>query len=156
VKFFFDNNIAFHMAKALNALGERQGYPPIVSQREMAGDSPLSGHTKDWQWMPRLAAQNEGWIIVSGDVNISKRMHEKAAWLESGLTAFFLGDGWADRKFWDQIMILMRWWPRIVEQARATPKGAGYIVPLSGNEFRVLRMAEIKNGLAKRVQRFDR
>ena len=74
--------------------------------------------------------------------------------MATGLTAFFLADNWANLKFWDQTIMLLKWWPRIVEQARKTPAGAGYIVPVKGTTFTTLRIAELKIGVARRLERF--
>jgi len=157
VKFFFDSNISEHIAAALNALGEKYDYPPITSQRGLPRDSVLAATKKDWEWLPKLAEDGSDWVIISGDVRISAGMHEAAAWLASGLTAFFLASGWGNLNFWDQTISLLKWWPHIVKQAQKTPAGAGYIVPVKmpahGAEFKTLRMAELQATSTKRFER---
>jgi hypothetical protein len=155
VRFFFDSCIAVHIAKALDVLGERQEYPRITSQRDLSRDSPLAATKKDWEWIPVLAADGSDWIIISGDQRISRGLHERAAWLQSGLTAFFLADAWASKSFWDQTVMLAQRWPKIVETARATPSGAGYVVPLTG-EFKVIRVPDLKRDTDARMKRFNR
>ena len=48
--------------------------------------------TPDQEWLATLAEEGD-WVIVSGDPRITRGKHERQAWLESGLTAFFLGKG---------------------------------------------------------------
>jgi hypothetical protein len=129
VRFFFDNCLAVSFARALNILGEKQGLPPITHLREK-----FASDIKDVDWIRALAAQGD-WVIISGDPRISRGRHEKEAWLESGLTAFFLAKGWMNLKMWDQAWNLVRWWPLIVDQASAVRPPAGFLVPLKGTKF---------------------
>jgi hypothetical protein len=68
------------------------------------------------------------WTIVSGDVRITKLAHERAAWLASGLTAFFVAKGW-DLPFWEKTARIVQWWPRIIQQTKRVQPGAGFYVP---------------------------
>lgn len=131
MKFFLDNCIAPVFAKALNILAEKQGYP-IVHLRDQ-----FPTHTKDPEWIRALADEGD-WVIVSGDPRISRGKAERQAWQESRLTAFFFGDGWASRKYWNQAEDLVHWWPKIVLEAEKAPKGKGFLIPFNGKEFKVL------------------
>ena len=131
MKFFLDNCIAPVFAKALNILAEKQGYP-IVHLRDK-----FPTQTKDPEWIRALADEGD-WVIVSGDPRISRGKAERQAWQESRLTAFFFGDGWASRKYWNQAEDLVHWWPKIVLEAEKAPKGKGFLIPLNGKEFKVL------------------
>lgn len=131
MKFFLDNCIAPVFVKALNILAERQGYP-IVHLRKN-----FPANTKDPEWIRALGEEGD-WIIVSGDPRISRGKAEQQAWQESRLTAFFFGDGWASRKYWNQAEDLVHWWPKIVLEAVKAPKGKGFLIPINGKEFKVL------------------
>lgn len=131
MRFFLDNCISPVLARALNVLAEVQQYE-IVHLRER-----FEPDTKDVDWIAILAGEQE-WVIVSGDTRISRSKAEKAAWRESGLTAFFMADGWSQKKFWTQAAELVHWWPAIVLTARQAPRGSGYLVPTKGKDLKVI------------------
>jgi hypothetical protein len=54
---------------------------------------------------------------------------EREAPRRAGLIVFFLDKGWASRKFWDTAHNLVRWWPRVIEQAEGIQGGAAFKVP---------------------------
>lgn len=115
----------------MKVLNENQGHG-ITHLREKfpeGADDPV--------WIFALGVE-EGWIIVSGDPQITRGRAEREAWRESKLTAFFLGSGWASRKYWVQIEELVRWWPKIIEQAQKAEKGTGFILPFKAKEMKVI------------------
>jgi len=72
------------------------------------------------------------WIAITKNPKICTVPHERAKWLQSKVTAFFLdGPGWGNLKLWDFSWRLIRWWPTIVEVGETAPAGTGYIVPAS-------------------------
>jgi hypothetical protein len=83
---------------------------------------------KDPEWLEQLSHE-EGWIVISGDPRITRGKAERAAWLQSGLTAFFFTDGFASRSIYEQASELFRRWPDIVRLARENPKGKGFLIP---------------------------
>ncbi|MGH7720938.1 MAG: hypothetical protein ACREON_19090 [Gemmatimonadaceae bacterium] len=130
MRFVLDNCISLAMAQAVAVLARAQNIEVIhLSER-------FPGRTPDTEWISQL--REEGWIIVSGDTRISRSPADRAAWHESGLTAFFLADGWAGRRFWVQAAELVRWWPVIVETAQTCSSGSGFLLPFKGNEPRLI------------------
>ena len=132
MKFFFDNCISPAYVKALRILAAVQGYD-LVHLAEKFNRADV----KDVEWLHTLGTEG-GWVIVSGDPRIARGQAERKAWMESGLTAFFLGDGWSSLGFWKQAEHLIGWWPRIVLKARdpTLKTGTGFILPLRGKEFK--------------------
>ncbi len=86
MKFFIDNCLPPRWAPALSALAS-PGEFEVVHLRTKSDRG-----TGDVDWIRPLSAEG-GWTIVSGDVRITKSVHEREAWLNSGLTAFFLVKG---------------------------------------------------------------
>lgn len=129
MKFFLDNCISYVYAEALKILAKPQGYP-IVHLRER-----FPTGADDLDWIPALGAEGD-WVIVSGDLRISKSRAVRAAWKESGMTAFFFDSGWTEMNFWKQAEDIVRWWPRIVLKAREVPTGTGLVIPLKGKDFK--------------------
>lgn len=87
MKFFLDNCISKAMAVAIAAIGKSQGIE-IVHLTEI-----FDAKTPDTVWIPGIKGM--GFVVVSGDPRISRNPANRAAWLESELTAFFsTTDGW--------------------------------------------------------------
>ena len=131
MKFFCDQCIALTYVRAVRVLAEIQKYE-IKHLSEL-----FSPSTPDTVWLKALASQRD-WVIVSGDPRISRSKAERAAWHESGLTAFFLADGWASRGYWNQATDLVKWWPQIVLKAREAGQGTGYFIHWNSRSMRVI------------------
>lgn len=91
MRFFLDNCISKAMAVAIGALAESQGHQVVHLTRD------FDASTTDTEWIPRI--RTEGYVIVSGDPRIARNPANRAAWIESGLTAFFLATALRQRSF---------------------------------------------------------
>jgi hypothetical protein len=129
VRFFFDAGIAITYVDALRTLAKIQQYDLVHLSERFPSD------IKDVDWITKLAIEGD-WVIISQDPRISRSSVERQAWQESGLTAFFFGDRWANLNFWKQAESLVHWWPQIALQARKTPHATGFLIPLQGKEFK--------------------
>ena len=97
--------------------------------------------TPDPVWLRDLGHEGE-WVVLSGDVKITRNRDNRKAWLESGLTAFFFGERYPQKRHWQQVGILLKFWPRIKTEAqehRDGPAGTGYIIQPSSNKWRTIR-----------------
>ena len=68
---------------------------------------------------------------------------EREAFRRSGLTVCVLTKAWANHRNWEKAAKLVRWWPRIMEQAELVEGGAAFEVPwrFSGKgKFKTLRL----------------
>lgn len=134
MNFFLDNCLSPRYARSLHVLSERDGHSVVHLSEKFERD------VTDPTWIRALAASDHDWTIVSGDSRILRTPHLKAVWLESGLTAFFLDQGWMKVPYWEQVAALVRWWPKILEQAGLVEKGAGFEVPYrSSSRFKLVR-----------------
>lgn len=120
MRFFLDNCLPIRLARALNTLDDDNEVEHLQSL--------FRPNTEDDVWIPRLAEERD-WVIISGDVRITRKPHLREAWHRSRLTAFFLQKGWMTAKLWDQCWMLIRWWPSIIDQARLVKPGTGFLVP---------------------------
>ena len=137
MRFFLDNNISHRLAAALIALDDRveRGDWTVEHLRVR-----FNQQTEDVTWLEALGREGE-WIVISGDIRISRNRAEKAAWRESGLTAFFFGGQYPGKKIWPQAMHFLRWWPEITREAREhreAPEGSGYVIPMQGKKWRII------------------
>ncbi len=119
---FLDNCLSPRYAKSLDALSDRDGYRVYHLQDKFSRDA------KDPDWIRALGAEGN-WIIVSGDTRIIRSVELRKEWSSARLTAFFLAPGWMKVSYWPQITMLVRWWPKILEQARLVERGTGFEVP---------------------------
>ncbi len=120
MKFLLDNNLPPAPAEALNALS-RAGGDEVFHLRQRFLPS-----TPDHAWIGSLATEGH-WAIVSHD-RFTKNELERNALQVSGFIVFVLTRGWSGLPFWDKVALLVRWWPRILEQARLVESG-GFLVP---------------------------
>jgi hypothetical protein len=124
MKCFVDNNISPAIAAALNVLSEREGVA-VVHLRDM-----FHRKVTDIEWLESLAKSDDEWFVLSGDVRVTSKPHERLAWKNSGLTVFFLKRGYMAIPFWHQAWKLIRWWPTILNAAKTLSHGSSYTVPL--------------------------
>jgi len=122
VRFFLDNCLSPRYAQSLHALSERDGHRVVHLQDQFPRNSP------DVTWLRGLGTEGD-WVIVSGDTRIVKTPELKAEWARTRLTAFFLGPGWMNIPYWEQAVLLVRWWPKILEQSSLVDLGTGFEVP---------------------------
>lgn len=124
MRFFIDNNIAPKLARGFNQFvaGEHE----VMHLRDR-----FPGNTPDVEWMRELAAEST-WIILSGDVAISRNPHEIAAWQQAGHTIFFLKAGWTNIEFWQQVQKLAKCFPEIISRAQRAKPGDSYVVTVNG------------------------
>lgn len=122
MRFFLDNCISSRYAEVLHILSERDGHSVIHL------GSKFPRNTTDEGWLRALAAEGD-WVIVSGDTRILTKPVLRGEWERTHLTAFFLASGFMNARYWQQIGIIMLWWPDILEQARLVERGTGFEVP---------------------------
>lgn len=129
MRFFFDNNMSPFLAQAVTTLEKGSDGHTVTHLRER-----FQPDTTDAVWIRALGAEKD-WVIVSCDLRITKNRAEREAWRESGLSAFFLKDGWANQPLWIYVSRFMHWWPKISAQASMAPLGKGFLVPFGGQRF---------------------
>lgn len=131
MRFFFDNTMPPKVVEALRVLD---------SERKVVHLTNLfDANTADEVWMLNLAKEGD-WIVISGDLRISRNSAQRKAWLDSGLVAFFLAKGWTNLPLFDQAWRFLKWWPDIVAQASRIRPPAGFIVPIKQSKLEQLRI----------------
>lgn len=102
--YFFDNNTAVPITRALRALH----VAAVHLSEEFPGDTP------DTTWIPLIAER--GWVAITADAAIRRKPAERSALERSGLVVLFLPRNFHRRKLWEQAAWYVRFWPRISEQ----------------------------------------
>lgn len=126
MKFFFDNTISPFLAEAIDLLQDRQH--PITPLR-----NKFSPDTPDESWLPVLGKEGQ-WIIISGDINITRNPQRKKILKDTGLSAFILFREYNRMGIWEQSWRLIRWWPRLVQTTEHSPRGKCFEI-LNKSEF---------------------
>jgi hypothetical protein len=122
VKFLCDANISPHLARALNFLSHPEGHV-VVHLKEK-----FDQRTADIEWISSLADEG-GWAVVTRDRAMSRHPVEQEVLRRSGLTVFMLAKAWGSQDHWNIAAALVRWWPKILEQAVLVEGGAAFEVP---------------------------
>lgn len=134
MKIFLDNNLSPYLARALHTLLEPEGDQVVHLSDRFTPD------TEDRVWIEALAAESD-WVVVSADRRIHRNPIEREAWRRSRLIVFFLSPQWRRLRNIDIAWRLLRWWPRIEEQARLVSPPAAFELPRDyrAGRLRVLR-----------------
>jgi hypothetical protein len=132
VKVLIDNDLSPHIASAINALVEPLGHQVIALR------SKFLANTEDVDWIKALGDEG-GWVVISGDNNITRRVAERQAWRQARLTGFFLMPAWRKCDPLIQTARLLMWWDNLVAQAQLVEGGAIFQLPFnSGSKLRAL------------------
>ena len=124
MRFFLDNCLAIRHARALNEM--------VKPERSFTHlQDKFAAATKDEDWIRTLGREGD-WIVISGDYRIGKSAHERRAWHESGLTAFFLSKGWTNIPPLQQHSKLALILDDIIEHAKGAKPGSGFSVAMNG------------------------
>lgn len=112
VRFYFDEDILglAHVVAGLRADCTFPGDLGGVVRKRRRPPSPIARGTKDPVWLPAVAQQ--GWLIVSRDLNIRENPAERRAVRENGAKMVALSGADAGST-WSQLEVLMMRWRRI-------------------------------------------
>lgn len=119
MKFFVDNNLPPPLAHALRELSKPESHDVLHLKDKFATNTP------DTEWIKCLS-EERGWIVVTHD-NLNKGL-EREALRRAGLLVFFLDKSWVNHNYWEKAHNLVKWWPRIIEQAGGIEGGAAFQV----------------------------
>lgn len=113
-RFFFDRCCPVKLAAVMKAFEDDH------EVRHFSEDSRFTDTEDDVVWIPRLAADKAGWVVVSMDGKILKKPHERQALRDAGLPFFLLGSAWMHMSMCDKCWKLIKAWPDVVRTAAET------------------------------------
>lgn len=85
--FFVDENIPRHLAIGFNSLQEHEGLKIGVKSKVVWIPDDYGRGALDVDWIPEVGKQ-EG-IVITQDINISRRKHELALLVQHNIRVFF-------------------------------------------------------------------
>jgi hypothetical protein len=107
LKLLLDHNLSPRIARSLQALFDQH---EIVALRDK-----FSGNTPDPEWIEALDRER-GWAVLTMDLRIRTRPHERAALDRTAIVYFFLSGSWRKLKIEEQAWCLIRLMPKMAQQ----------------------------------------
>jgi hypothetical protein len=96
-------------------------YAPVSGDRDLVKNS-------DVPWLDRFAAAG-GHAIISGDVKMRERAHERLALYHHGFVVIFFAPQWAQWNFFRKSSLMLHWWETIVHKIKTAENGTFWSVP---------------------------
>jgi hypothetical protein len=131
LKLLLDNNLPPRVAHCLQALFEREHV--IRALRDwMPGDVP------DVEWIKSLD-QDGGWAVLTRDLRIRTRPHEREALDRSRIVYFFLAGQWRRIGVEETASRLIRWVPKMAVLVEQVERGRFELPINAGSRLRPQR-----------------
>lgn len=120
-----DENLPPRLATTLDGFIREDGHG-AYSLREKYGPG-----VRDETWIADLRRDADDWIVISGDLRITRDRAIRTVFRSSGLRGFFLASGWRrSLRLHEKAGLLLMRWPEIEQQALLVAGGACFEVPL--------------------------
>jgi hypothetical protein len=114
LKLLLDNNLSPRLARSLQLLFDQH---QIISLRDKFPEN-----TTDIEWITALSDEG-GWAVLTKDLHLKTRPHERAALDRSSIVYFFLSGAWNQCDVPETAARLIRLVPKISAQTELTASG---------------------------------
>jgi hypothetical protein len=128
LKLFLDNNLAPRIARSLNALFD--GEHLIVALPDM-----FRRNASDVEWITALDQQG-GWAVLTRDLHIRTRPHERAVLDRARIVFFFLAGAWESFSVEETAARLVRLVPKMAAQTELAERGRFELPINAGSKLR--------------------
>jgi hypothetical protein len=128
LKLLVDHNLSPKLARALHALFEPEH--TIQALREK-----FPSDVEDVDWIGALDREG-GWAVVTKDLRIRTRPHERAALDRSKVVYFFLGRSWRNFPIHETAARLIRLLPKMAQQTDLADRGRFDLPINAGSKLR--------------------
>jgi hypothetical protein len=82
----------------------------------------------DVPWLDRFAAAG-GHAVISGDVKMRRKTHEKLALYNHGFVVIFFEPQWAGWNSFRKSALMLHWWEEITNKIKTADEGTFWVVP---------------------------
>ncbi len=130
MKVAFDENIPELMVRVFQTL-TNEGHVlgvEIFSARAYRPDDEKG----DDNWIKRFALSG-GQIIISGDVHMRSRLHERAALAQAKVVTYFFDGRWGKFNLFTKSAMLLQWWPFLAEHMKSAQPATCWEIPAVWN-----------------------
>jgi hypothetical protein len=127
LKLLLDHNLAPRLARSLQALFEEH---VIVSLGEK-----FAVGTTDVEWIRALDREG-GWAVLTKDLRIKTRPHERAVFDSSAIVFFFLAGSWRQCSVEETAWRLIRLIPKMAQQTDLAERGRFELPIRPGSKLR--------------------
>jgi PIN like domain len=127
LKLLLDHNLSPRLAKALDAL--------FVEHEIIALRDKFLADVTDVDWITALDREG-GWAVLTKDIRIRQRPHERAALDRSRIVYFFLGGAWRKFTVGETAARLIRLIPKMASQTDLADRGRFELPINAGSKLR--------------------
>ena len=127
MKIFFDNCTSPVLASTLHGFAASANHTAIHIK-----DPACGRRATDVEWIAMLASDTtHRWVVVTGDIRLSKNKAERAAFRSAGLFGFVLGSAYHKTPL-NQVASFLLWrWPEMVQIVGLVGGAALYELPMT-------------------------
>lgn len=163
MKVAFDQNVPIGLVKVLQNFASEKQFRKISGNfviKAAADYTPKPGDDdyqpkNDVPWL-KWFADDGGKVVISGDVRMKSRPHERLALIEHGFIVIFFEAQWSDWKFWRKCALLIHWWPVIAAKIKRAKKASFYHVPCNWVDNGRLRWVSNKDPKLLKIEQRTR
>jgi hypothetical protein len=127
LKLLLDHNLSPRLARSLQPLFDQH---EIVSLRDR-----FSANANDIEWITALSEEG-GWAVLTKDLHIKTRPHERAALDRSRIVYFFLSGSWSKYDVPETAARLIRLVPKMAAQTELAASGRFELPINAGSKLR--------------------
>ncbi len=98
----------------------------------------ISSDITDVEWIGSLDKEGH-WIVISGDVRITRNAAERRVFQNSQLTGFFMAPALKKAPVLKQLERLCAFWDNMIRLSESALPGALYELPIKGSKPRPLK-----------------
>lgn len=136
MKVAFDENVPPTIAKVFMALTNEKVIQRTCSWMILEKAADYAPRTSDADyvrksdipWLDRFARAG-GKAVISGDVQMRKKPHERLALYDHGFVVIFFEAQWAELTFYRKSSLLLHWWEDITRKLKEAEPGTFWVVP---------------------------
>ncbi len=108
MRIFVDNCLSYVLASTLNGYVTHLGHTAVHIRNMRCGP-----HASDVEWMAALRETGDDWLVITGDLRISKNRPERLAFAKANLKGIALAPGYQSLRVHQQASIILWRWPDI-------------------------------------------
>jgi hypothetical protein len=127
LKLLLDHNLSPKLARALQALFDDHHVVPL--RAEFRANAP------DLEWITALHDEG-GWAVLTRDLRLRTRPHERAAMDRAAIVFFFLGGAWKKMSVEETAARMIRLFPKMAAQTELAERGRFELPINAGSKLR--------------------